>query len=219
MRLIIFIILTLSLCFNPIHSRAQSSATWFFTPEFSLMLHGDHAGNTVGFQAGVSLLKNHLQVGFFYYGRSGPINGQTYEIALPDGQTYRGKEVVPVRADQGSFGLMLAPQITFQNGWALDFPLNVGQLGAGFYLFGDDRITPDGRRVSAWENELMDGRDAGFSLLFEGGVRLKAPLGKDTGIKAVAGIHHAYAPTWETFVGGTDFYNVPRISLGIQFGG
>ena len=219
MRLITFTILTLGLFFNSAHSQAQSKISWFFTPEVSLMLHGDHAGNAVGFQTGISILKSHLQVGFFYYGRSGPINGQTYPVVLPSGQTYLGQEVVSVRADHGAFGLTVAPQISLMNGWALDFPMNIGQMGAGFYLFGEDRLTPDGRRVSTWENELMDGRDAGFSLLLEGGARLKAPLGKDTGIKAIAGIHYAYAPNWDTFVGGSDFYNLPRISLGIQFGG
>lgn len=45
-------------------------------------------------------------------------------------------------------------------------------MGADFYLFGDNRITPDGRRVSEWENDLMGDNDAEFSLMYEGGVRL-----------------------------------------------
>ena len=196
--------------------QAQSKAGWFFTPEYSLMLHDDHLGRAVGFQAGVSLFREHLQVGFFYYGRSGPINGQTYEIALLEGQTYRGQSTVPVRADHGAFGLMLAPQLPLGKGWVLDLPLYAGQMGAGFYLFGDDRLTPDGARVSTWENTLMDGRDAAFSWLFEGGLRVKAPLTDH--IKAVAGVHYALTPGWDTFVAGSGFYNLPRISLGIQFG-
>lgn len=191
---------------------------WFFTPEYSLMLHGDHVGHTVGFQAGVSLLKDHLELGLFYYGRSGPINAQTYHFDLPAGQTYLGQNTIPVRADHGAFGLMVAPQVSLGKGWALDLPLFAGQMGAGFYLFGENRLTPDGARVSVWENTLMEGRDAGFSLLFEGGVRLKAPLGPNTGMKAVLGLHYAYAPSWDTYVGGTDFYNLPRVSLGVQFG-
>jgi hypothetical protein len=206
-------------CFSfNISASAQQKVAWFFTPEFSLMLHGDHLGKTVGFQTGVSLLQRRLQAGLFYYGRSGPINSQTYTVDLPEGQSYLGQPSVLVRADHGAFGLILAPQFPLRNGWTLDIPLNLGQMGAGFYLFGENRLTPDGARVSTWENKLMDSRDAGFSLLFEGGVRIKAPLGKDSGMQAVAGIHYAYAPGWDTFVGGTDFYNLPRVSLGIQFG-
>jgi len=217
MRWITYIILTLIFSLSSLQAQERSPKVgWFLTPEYSLMVHGDHLGHTVGFHTGINILKNHLQIGFFFYGRSGPINGQTYDVNLSEGQTYLGQSTVQVRADHGAFGLMLAPNYTFKNGWEIDVPINIGQMGAGFYLFGDDRLTPDGERVSVWENRLMDNRDAGFSLMFEGGVRLKAPLSE--GIKGVLGVHYAYAPTWDTFVGGTDFYNVPRVSLGIQFG-
>ncbi|MEO1450586.1 MAG: hypothetical protein AAFV07_13740 [Bacteroidota bacterium] len=189
---------------------------WFLNPEYSALLHRDHVGNAVGLQTGIRILQNRLHVGIFAYGRSGPINGQTFPLTLPDGQTYKGKSSLEVRADQGAFGILLAPQFSISDQWSMDIPVLAGQMGAGFYLFGEDRNTPDGRRVSEWENELMGGTDAGFSLHFEGGVRFKYALHAHA--KMTLGLHYAYAPQWETFVGGAGFYNVPRISLGVEFG-
>ncbi len=49
----------------------------------------------------------------------------------------------------------------------------VGYGGFGFYLHGDDRKTPDGRRVSEWEDELLDGRDADANnLVLDVGMRV-----------------------------------------------
>ena len=181
------------------------------------MIHGDHLGNAVGFQTGISILNDHLQIGIFGYGRSGPINPQEYQVILPAGETYKGQSEVNVRADHGAFGLMIAPQFQLGEQWKVDIPIYIGQMGAGFYLFGDNRITPDGRRVSEWENELMGGVDAGFSMHYEAGVRLKRSVGQHTDL--MLGLHYALAPGWETFVGGTGFYNLPRVSVGIGFGG
>lgn len=181
------------------------------------MLHGDHLGNTVGFQAGITLLDDHLKIGLFGYGRSGPINPQEYTLVLPAGETYKGQSELQVRADQGAFGIMIAPQFSLSESWSIDIPLQFGQMGAGFYLFGENRNTPDGRRVSEWENELMGENDAGFSLMYEGGVRLHYAFADH--MKLLLGVHYTIAPGWESFVGGTDFYNLPRVSVGIEFGG
>lgn len=214
-----FILLLTAIFLIQLLSAQSSSAPkvgWYVSPEYSTLLHQDHIGHAVGFQTGVRILKNRLQVGFFYYGRSGPINGQTFSLDLPDGETYKGQSTIQLRADQAAFGLHLAPQFKLGENWNLDIPIMIGQMGAGFYLFGDDRNTPDGRRVSVWENELMEGVDAGFSLHLEGGVRFKRQIQEHA--RLMLGLHYAYAPSWETFVGGTTFYNVPRISLGVEFG-
>lgn len=213
-------ILFISICSLYFTTTAQTESRnirWFVNPEFSLMIHGDHLGNTVGFQTGISVLNDHLQIGFFGYGRSGPINPQEYQVLLPAGETYKGQSEVSVRADHGVFGLMIAPQFQLGEDWKVDIPLYVGQMGAGYYLFGDNRITPDGRRVSEWENELMGGVDAGFSLHYEAGIRLKRSVGAHADL--MLGLHYALAPGWETFVGGTGFYNLPRVSVGVGFGG
>lgn len=215
---IIFLHIVFALCLRSaaIAQDHSPAVGWFFAPEYSAMLHGDHLGHAPGFQAGIRVLQSRLHIGFFYYGRSGPINGQTFPLPLAAGQTYKGQTELLVRADQGVFGLLVAPQFGLGENWTLDIPLMVGQMGAGYYLFGDNRNTPDGRRVSVWENELMNGVDAGFSLHVEGGVRIKRRIAESA--EVYMGLHYAVAPGWETFVGGTDFYNVPRISLGVVFG-
>ena len=79
---------------------------WFITGEYSSMFLDDHVGNAVGFSAGVNLFKEHLKIGFFNYGRSGPINPKTFNTPLPDGVTYKGRNSIDVRADHGAFGLI-----------------------------------------------------------------------------------------------------------------
>jgi hypothetical protein len=216
-----FLFALLSLLLLPLAAQPGSSPAvrWYLAPEGSLMLHGDHAGRALGFQTGVSVLRARLQIGFFYYGRSGPINPHTETLALPVGQTYKGQQTLSLRADHGAFGLMLAPQFPLAQGrLILDIPLAFGQMGAGFYLTGENRDTPDGRRVSAWENELMDGQDAAFGYVAEGGLRVRARLGAGSRTSAGLGIHYARTLGWSTAVGGTDYYHLPRISMFMQFG-
>ncbi len=204
--------------------QAQETASapkvkWFLAPEISGMIHPDHVGRTMGFQAGVSVARERLMVGFFYYGRSGPINPHIENWALPAGQTYKGQSSLALRADHAAFGLMVAPQFALANRKiTVDVPVAFGQMGAGFFLVGDDRNTPDGRRVSEWENELLADGDAAFGLMAEGGVRVRFALPESTGMCAGAGVHYTRTFGWQTTVGGSDYYNVPRISLFLLFG-
>ena len=203
--------------------KAQAQTTtkvgWYFSGSYSPMFHSDHIGHALGGEAGISLFKRKLQVGIIYYGRSGPINSQEYTYELPEGTEYKGQQAISLRADHGAFGLSITPVIPLaQNKLTLEIPLVFGQVGAGFYLTGDDRNTPDGRRVSEWENELLDNMDAGFGLLVEGGIRVATPIAKSGGIVAGVGLHYSQAQGWETTVGGTDFLNIPRASIFIRFG-
>lgn len=174
-------------------SFAQESpkVRWYFTPEFSGMIHDNHLGRAVGFQTGVSLFKERLQVGFVYVGRSGPINPHTETLDLPEGTAYKGQGTLQVRADHALTGLVISPQFRLSPSLTLDIPIIFGMLGAGFFLTDEDRLTPDGRRVSAWENELMNNMDAGFGIAFEGGLRIRKEV--RTGISAGLGIHYAQA--------------------------
>lgn len=192
---------------------------WFFCPEMSVMVHSNHLGLAPGFTAGASILQERLHVGFFFYGRSGPINGHTERLDLAAGQEYKGQSSINVRADHGAFGIKVAPQFPLMKGkMTLDVPVLFGQMGAGFYLFGENRKTPDGRRVSEWENELMNNSDAGFALMVEGGLRLRFRISDKDRIEAGLGLHYTQALGWETLLGGTDYYNVPRISIFLNFG-
>lgn len=192
---------------------------WFLSPEYSALFHTDHLGHALGFQAGVQLLNGHLKAGLFYYGEVAQ-NPYTVEAMLPSGVSYKGKNSLSLGADHGAFGLMLAPVIRLPNsGIALDFPVYYGSLGAGFYLQGEDRITPDNRRVSKWENELFEGRDAAFAGLFEVGVRALMPTNLK-GMQWGVGLHYTTVQGWETFVDPSgDFYNNKfRASLFVNFG-
>ncbi len=192
---------------------------WYFSAGYSAMFHSDHIGNAVSAEAGIAVLKRKLQIGIIYYGRSGPINPQEYVYQLPEGTEYKGQSELTLRADHGAFGIALTPRFPVAKGkLSLEFPFVFGQIGAGFYLLGDDRNTPDGRRVSEWENELMNNADAGFGLLVEGGVRVATPIAKSGGIEAGFGLHYTMTPGWETTVGGTNFYNIPRASIFLRFG-
>lgn len=189
---------------------AQSSDSpkvgWFIAPEAGVIFQEGHLGRTVGTSLGVSLFRNHLKLGIQGYGRSGPINPQEFFVEAHNGQTYKGSSTLRLRADHGTFGLFIAP--TFQVGKVeVDIPVALGQLGGGFYLTGEDRNTPDGRRVSEWENQLMDGRDASFSGWAEFGVRGFIPL-NSRHVSLGAGLHYTVAPGWSTYYNPSgDFYN------------
>ena len=100
----------------------------------------------------------------------------------------------------------------------LEVPLVFGQIGAGFYLKGEDRHTPDGRRVSEWENELLNNMDAGFGWMVEGGVRVSTAMDRRGEIVGGLGLHYTQTIGWETEVGGTNYYNLPRLSVFLRFG-
>jgi len=196
----------------------ESKIGWFITPEVSAMFLDDHVGNAVGASFGLSFWKNRIKLGISGYGRSGPINGTTFNIEADNGQTYKGSNTLTLRADHGTFAVFIAP--TFKLGKVqLDVPISYGTIGAGFYFVGDDRITPDGRRVSEWENQMMDGRDAGFGGLLEVGARAFFPT-KMKGMQIGAGLHFTTTQGWETYFDPTgNFYNNKlRASLFINFG-
>lgn len=213
-------ILIVILLFSGLVASAQSTqpkVRWYFSPSVSALLMDEHTGVAPGIEAGIKIWKQRLQIGIIAYNRSGPINPHTETLMLAGEQTYRGQSQVKLRADHAAFGLVIAPQFRFKR-LIIDVPLVLGQIAGGFYLTGDDRITPDGRRVSEWEDKLMGDTDAGAGFFVEGGVRAKLPLNSSETILGGLGIHYTQTLEYETFVGGTDYYNAPRVSLFLQFG-
>lgn len=205
---------------NEIVTKPKSKIGWYVTPEIGAMFLDNHIGKTVGIQMGFRFFKDHLKVGYFYYGRSGPINDQTFAANLPSGVTYKGKSQLQLRADHGAFGLMIAPAFKLPNSdIEIDLPIMIGSIGAGFYMADDDRKTPDGRRVSEWENELFDGKDAAFGGLTEFGIRGLFPT-KNPSVKVGLGVHYTMASDQKTYYDPTgEFYNNKlRTSLVVQFG-
>lgn len=216
----LFVLLLLTSNLIQAQNNQPSRVGFYIAPEYSAMLLDNHVGNAVGFNVGVSLLNRKLSIGLRYVGRSGPINEhQEFPLVLSNGQTYKGKSTVNLGGDHGYFGLELAYNYNFGNDrWMLKIPFSFGQVGAGFYLKGEDRVTPDGRRVSEWEDDLQGGSDAGFGLAAELGANLYyQPFKKLSYFSVGLGAHFTKTFGYESFIGGNDFYNnKPRISLGIM---
>ena len=191
---------------------------WFITPEIGAMFLEDHVGNSVGASFGMKLWKNRLKIGINAYGRSGPINPQTFTVEAYNGQIYKGSSTLTLRADYGTIGLVIAPTFKVKN-IEIDVPISYGVGGGGFYLVGDDRNTPDGARVSEWENKLMNGEDAASGSWLEFGVRGFFPT-KIKGIQVGAGVHYSMVQGWKTYYepGGEFYNNKFRSSLFVNFG-
>ncbi|MEO0324119.1 MAG: hypothetical protein AAF447_14250 [Myxococcota bacterium] len=179
---------------------------------------GDHVSHGPAFELGI-ILKDHLKLGIGGFSRPGPMNRRTFRVDLPEGQTYRGQESLALRSDGAVVGLLVAPRFRLPGRASrvtLEAPLLVGFGGFGFYLTGDDRRTPDGRRVSDWENELMDGRDASSGIALDGGLRVAVDLHEDW-LRLTAGIHYTTVVGYDAFVQGS--YDGFSGSLGIEVGG
>jgi hypothetical protein len=191
---------------------------WFITPEIGAMFLDNHLGNTVGASFGVKVWKSRIKIGIQGYGRSGPINTKTFTKEAYNSQTYKGKSTLTMRADWGTVGVLIAPTFKIKN-IEIDIPINFGSGIGGFYLFGEDRKTPDGKRVSVWEDKLMNGEDASAGGWTEFGIRGFFPT-KIKGLQFGAGVHYTMISGWKTFYDQTgEFYNNKlRASLFVNFG-
>jgi hypothetical protein len=191
---------------------------WFITPEIGAMFLEDHIGNAVGASFGIKVWKDRLKIGINAYGRSGPINPKTFTVEAYNGQTYKGNRTLRLRADYGTLGLMIAPTFNIKK-MQIDVPISYGMAGGGFYLVGEDRKTPDGARVSEWENKLMNGEDAASGSWLEFGVRGFFPT-KIKGIQVGAGVHYSMVQGWKTYYDPSgEFYNNKfRASMFVNFG-
>lgn len=198
----------------------DQSIGFYFQPEYSAMFLNDHVGNAVGFGLGISSKNDKWDFGIRYYGRSGPINPKEYELVLPQGETYKGKSSIMLGHDHAYLGLEAAYSIRLKNErLVIRVPVSFGQFGAGFYLRGDDRYTPDGERTSVWEDKLQSGSDAGFGFCSEFGAQLLYKVSrKNEYIRLMLGAAYINTYGYESFLGGTDFYNNRvRASAGFRF--
>lgn len=185
----------------------------FVGMDWRALLLAGHASHGPGFQAGV-ILWDHLKLGVAGFARPGPINPKTFEVTPVDGQTYRGQSTVTLRSDGAVIGILVAPTFDVGDELNLEIPATVGQGAFGFYLTGQDRETPDGRRVSDWENDLLDGRDASGGLAIDAGVRLNWKL--DTWIRPYVGVHYTTVVGYDAFV--RQSFDGPSFLLGLQLG-
>lgn len=192
-------------------ARAEEPAPavgWFATESVRAMGIAQHTSFGLGLEAGVVLFKR-LQVGVNLYGRSGDANDATFPTALPEGVTYKGRSTLDLRMDYGWQGLMVAPLLDMPGvSWLqLQVPLTVGYGGCGFYLPGEDRVTPDGRRVSEWEEELFNGADVGFAPMLDVGLRAAVALPGASWMQLGAGVHYTHFFGWSAYSRPPDFIN------------
>jgi len=210
-----------SVAFSQESTQTESqSIGFYFQPEYSAMFLNDHVGNAVGFGLGITTKNEKWDFGIRYYGRSGPINPKEYELVLPAGETYKGKSSIMLGHDHGFLGLEAAYNLRLKNDrLMIRIPVSFGQLGAGFYLKGDDRYTPDGERTSVWEDKLQGGSDAGFGFCSEFGAQFIYQLSaKNEHIHIMMGASYLNTYGYESFLGGKDFYNNKvRASVGFRF--
>ncbi len=130
----------------------------------------DHVSHGPDFQLGVRLW-DHLKIGVAGFARPGPINPKTFRHELSDGETYRGQDALDLRSDGAVVGLLVAPTFRIRR-LNVELPVLVGFGAFGFYLTGRNRETPDGDRVSVWEDRLLDGKDSSGGLTLDVGLRV-----------------------------------------------
>lgn len=177
----------------------------------------NHVSHGPDYMVGVVLFE-HLRVGIAGFARPGPINPKTFQLDLPEGQTYKGQDSLTLRSDGSLVGLQLSPIIPLppKSRLEIEIPLIVGFGGFGFYLTGDDRKTPDGRRVSEWERELMDDRDASFGLAVDVGIRIGIRVYKEW-LRVYVGGHFTAIPGYDAFI--TSNYSGFSGVAGLEFRG
>jgi hypothetical protein len=189
----------------------------FLDLEWRLMGLADHASHGPAFAVGATFFDGLLRVGIGGLSRPGPFNPATFDVTLPDGATYKGQSVVSLRSDGGMAGLHLGLSLPLPvDSLALQAPLTMGYGGFGFYLTGDDRETPDGRRVSEWEDELFGGKDSFIGVVIDVGLRLRYEPEALPGFAPYLGAAYTVVPGFDTTVSG-DYSGVSAL-LGVEVG-
>lgn len=197
-------------------ARAPRAAA-YVSLEWRAFRLADHLSHGPAFSLGVSLLRDHLRVGLMGFGRPGPWNPAEFAVKLPDGVDYKGKTELSLRSDGAMMGahvtgLIDLPKVPV----VLELPLQVGYGGFGFYLHGEDRITPDGDRVSVWEDRLFQDTDSFLGVIVETGVRAALDTGDRAG-RPYVGLNYTLVPGYTSV--GSDSYSGFSASLGVELGG
>jgi hypothetical protein len=190
----------------------------FLDLEWRAMRLASHTSHGGSFAAGVSLWDGALRLGIAGLNRPGPWNPATFDVTVPNGQSYRGKRALALRSDGGMAGahVALAFEVPRVPWLAVSVPFTLGYGGFGFYLHGDDRETPDGRRVSVWEDELFGGRDSFLGWVLDGGVRFHAVLEEAPLLRPYVAAYYTTMPGFEALV--RDDYSGFSCALGVELG-
>jgi hypothetical protein len=188
----------------------------FIDLEWRLLALADHASHGPAFAAGITLFQGVLRLGVGGMSRPGPLNPAEFPVAIPGGDSYKGKERLALRSDGLMAGVHAALSIPlpFEPKLALEVPVTVGYGGFGFYLQGEDRQTPDGRRVSAWEDELFDEKDAYVGVVVDASLRLRYKLQALPAVRPYIAISYTTVPGFETAI--RNGYEGPGGAIGVQ---
>ena len=190
----------------------------FVALEWRAFALAGHLSHGPAFAAGVSLWNGTLRLGVGGLSRPGPWNPASFDVELPDGQSYRGQRTLSLRSDGAMAGVhaALAFELPGVPWLALTLPVTVGYGGFGFYLQGADRKTPDGRRVSEWEDELFDGRDSHLGVVIDAGVRVNWVMAETRWLRPYLGIYYTTVPGFSTVV--RNDYSGLSVALGVELG-
>lgn len=192
----------------------RSSIGAFVGLEWRMLNLGQHISHGPGFSTGVSFFNGYLKVGIAGFSRPGPLNPATFDVTATDGQTYKGQSTLNLRSDGSVVGAMIAGTLPVHDWITLELPVTVGQAAFGFYLTGEERNTPDGRRVSAWENELQDGRDSSFAIGIDAGLRMILTPPSLPWLRPVVGVHYTLTPGYDAYA--KDDYSGLSFVLGTE---
>jgi hypothetical protein len=206
--------------FEEVGPADKGSASWvgaFVNLEWRAFLLGGHLSHGPAFSAGASFLRDHLKVGIAGFGRPGPWNPAEFEVKLSNGVTYKGKDTLSLRSDGGMVGAQLAGAFRLARlPVAIELPVLLGFGGFGFYLQGEDRITPDGDRVSVWEDRLFNDTDSFIGPMLEGGIRAALTHDTERVSRPSVAVQYTLMPGFQTAV--QDGYSGLSIALGAAFG-
>jgi hypothetical protein len=189
----------------------------FVDLEWRVFNIGGHVSHGPSVAAGVTFADGAFRVGLGGLGRPGPWNPRTFDVTLADGETYRGQSTLSLRSDGGMFGLHLAGAFEIPRAHlAILLPVTIGYGGFGFYLTGEDRDTPDGRRVSAWENELFRDRDSHIGIVLDAGLRVAFVLRRTPYVRPYVGASFTAVPGFDTMVRSS--YSGFSFATGVEVG-
>lgn len=184
--------------------------------EWRMLALAGHVSHGPGFSAGATFFDGWLKVGLAGFGRPGPLNSETFRVESSNGAAYKGSTTLDLKSDGSLVGLLVGASIPVVDWLRIEVPVIVGQAGFGFYLDGDDRKTPDGRRVSAWENELQDRRDASIGFGADFGLRAVFTPNAMPWLRPLVGVHYTVLPGYDAYV--TDDYDGLSVVLGTEIG-
>jgi hypothetical protein len=195
----------------------RPDVAWFLSP--SLRVQGTLSQVNAAPAVEVGARFAFLKVGFSMLYRSAAWSSQRIPFELPQGLTYKGKSELELGIQHGWFGLMLAPEVYLDDAeqFALEFPVTAGASFLGSPLMGEDRVTPDGRRVSDWENELLSNADFGFGYLFDFGIRARFAPKEVSWLHFVLGGHYSVIGGFDNYAAEKLTLSGPGASIGVSF--